>query len=91
MVARLYGKYHGDLAKALAAYDWGEGNLDKLLKTHSGDWMKVPLKSGGAPDETLAYIAKFVKMMQPYGLKVTITNKTGANVNASVAGLGAQP
>lgn len=45
--AQLLTKYGGDERKALAAYNWGPGNLDKV----GGDVSK-------APPETQAYVAK---------------------------------
>jgi soluble lytic murein transglycosylase-like protein len=41
---QMLGRYGGDLEKALAAYNWGPGNLDR--------------SDGGLPDETRRYIAK---------------------------------
>jgi len=44
--------YKGDAEKALAAYNYGEGNLDKIIKQYSGDWKKH------LPTETSNYIQK---------------------------------
>ena len=46
--------YSNDLEKAVAGYNWGEGNLDTVLKKHGNDW-KAHL-----PAETSAYIGKVV-------------------------------
>lgn len=35
LIARLMQKY-GDVREALAAYNWGEGNMDKSLRRHGG-------------------------------------------------------
>lgn len=43
---------HWDLAKALAANNWGEGNLSWLLKAHPDDWLQY------VPAETHDYVGK---------------------------------
>ncbi|PNE56290.1 hypothetical protein A8H39_10795 [Paraburkholderia fungorum] len=43
---------HGDVGKALAGYNWGQGNLDKDIKAHGDKWLNF------APKETRDYIAK---------------------------------
>jgi hypothetical protein len=51
----LIGRYHGDVAKAIAAYNWGEGHLDRELKDaqkHHYDWRER------IPDETKDYLKK---------------------------------
>lgn len=53
MLTRLYKKYHGDAAKTLAAYNWGEGNLDKDIKANGDDWFKHMNR------ETTDYLYKF--------------------------------
>lgn len=47
----MYKKY-GDIRKALAAYNWGPGHLDKHLKNNPDNWEE------GLPTETKNYIAK---------------------------------
>lgn len=39
-------RYAGDVPKALAAYNWGEGNVDKAIKAKGADWLTI------APAET---------------------------------------
>lgn len=46
--------YGGDLKKALAAYNWGPGNLQKDIAAHGDDWLDY------APAETQNYIKKVV-------------------------------
>ena len=40
------------MEKAWAAYNWGQGNLDRAIKAHGDDWYRV------APRETQDYVAK---------------------------------
>lgn len=49
----LMARYEGDIRKALAAYNWGQGNLDKDIAAHGGDWEKF------LPTETAGYLSKF--------------------------------
>ncbi len=62
--------FHGDLAKALAGYNWGEGNVQKDIKNHGADWLRF------APKETQEYVRK--------GLKLSINNNTGGNANVQM-------
>ncbi|MCX4137907.1 hypothetical protein M0D68_06910 [Paraburkholderia sp. SEWSISQ10-3 4] len=43
---------HGDVGKALAGYNWGQGNLNEDIKAHGDKWLDF------APKETRDYIAK---------------------------------
>lgn len=45
-------RYDGDLAKTLAAYNWGPKNVDKAIKEHGDDWLTH------APRETQDYVAR---------------------------------
>ena len=49
--------YGGDHNKALAAYNWGNGNLDKAIKRYGNDWLSH------APKETQGYVNSINKMM----------------------------
>jgi hypothetical protein len=51
LFAVLLSKYDHDFEKAWAAYNWGEGNLDKAIKAHGDDWYSH------APAETQNYVA----------------------------------
>lgn len=53
----LKGHYQGDMEKATAAYNWGEGNLDKSLanKDHTGDWKQY------LPKQTSDYLKKMAE------------------------------
>ena len=50
MMADYQRQYDGDYAKALAAYNWGPGNLDHDLSTYGADWLTH------VPRETRTYI-----------------------------------
>lgn len=45
-------EYKGDVGKALAAYNWGPGNVDKATKAHGANWL------AHAPKETRDYVAR---------------------------------
>jgi soluble lytic murein transglycosylase-like protein len=49
-LAQLLSQYAGDTVKALAAYNWGPGNLSAALKQWGSDWL------AHAPAETQAYV-----------------------------------
>lgn len=44
--------FGGDRDKAIAAYNWGEGNVQKAVKQYGDNWLAY------APDETKAHVAK---------------------------------
>jgi hypothetical protein len=50
-------KRYGDLNKAIAAYNWGSGNLDADIAKHGKNWMDY------APKETQNEIARVLKNM----------------------------
>ena len=54
MLSGLIAKYDGDVSKALAAYNWGGGNLDKAIKKYGDNWI------AHAPEETQKYINKIL-------------------------------
>jgi hypothetical protein len=49
----LMGHYEGDLRKALAAYNWGAGNLDRDISKNGNAWANF------LPSETAGYLQKF--------------------------------
>jgi hypothetical protein len=67
-------KYHGDMRKALAAYNWGSGHVDKDIAAHGAKWEQY------APKETQNYINQILARMKTPQVNVTITNKTGGNL-----------
>jgi hypothetical protein len=54
----LQTKYGNDPNKIAAAYNWGQGNLDKHLRTHEGE-----LNAAKLPSETQGYLKKLGKML----------------------------
>lgn len=50
LLPALIKHYNGELAKALAAYNWGSGNVDKAIKKHGANWL------AHAPEETRNYV-----------------------------------
>ena len=68
--------FGGDLAKALAAYNWGPGNLSKDIAANGADWR------AHLPSETLNYISRVGRMMAggPLG-----TSPLGAGAGAGGA------
>ena len=64
-------KYRGDVAKALAAYNWGQGNVDRDVAAHGDAWQRF------APKETRDYISKIQRDMN---VTITVMNQTGAQV-----------
>lgn len=54
--AKMFQRY-GDPAKGWAAYNWGPGNVDRVLH-HGDDWWRH------LPGETLNYVARNMRAMR---------------------------
>lgn len=69
-------QYRGDIKKALVAYNWGQGNLDKDIAAHGSDWLKY------SPQKSQEYVKKVMDSMakQALNLKVTVSNSTSSKV-----------
>ncbi len=82
MFKDLLGKYGGDLPKALAGYNWGQGNLDKYGMEK-------------APAETRDYVSKIMADMQrskaPSGNEAATGGSTGRATAAPVIRMPAMP
>jgi soluble lytic murein transglycosylase-like protein len=78
--AFLLNRYGGNVKKALAAYNWGMGNLDKDIQKNGQNW------ESHAPRETRDYIAKITQLMlrQGQNVNINITNSTAAKVATSM-------
>jgi soluble lytic murein transglycosylase-like protein len=50
LLSQLLKHYSGNQAKSLAAYNWGEGNLDRSIKAHKGFYLD------NLPSETQNYV-----------------------------------
>jgi hypothetical protein len=80
MMQYLIHKY-GDTGKALAAYNWGEGNMDAYLRTGKG------AKGQAIPAETQNYVASLTGARLGAGGSpaVAMTQTTTITVNGSNA------
>ena len=78
-VKHLTAKFNGDLDKILAAYNWGEGNVDKDVAMYSRRWKEH------LPQETKNYIHDTAARYN--ATRIVIENNTGGNavVNANQA------
>lgn len=82
-LARLNDYYKGDLRKALAASNWGEGNLNKAISKYGKEW------EGHVPTETSNHLKRVFDVMarnqsKPIKVEIGVTNKSGTDVALSV-------
>ena len=85
MMQHLLTKYNGDMNKALAAYNWGEGNLDHYLRGDKGytNSRGRYVDTHQLPSETVNYIG---------GARILVQNDTGGSAVVSTSALpGAGP
>lgn len=81
--------YNGDHNKALAAYNWGNGNLDQAIKRYGNDWLShAPKETQGyvnSINEMMAYKGKGSMMSRPLGGQVVAQNLSDqqGRINAS--------
>ena len=80
----LHEKYH-DTEKALAAYNWGPGNLDKNLKAHGDQWRSW------LPSETSDYLYKVGRNYQTGNVVHHNTTTHSPTVNVVVNGGSGSP
>lgn len=66
--------FNGDEKKALAGYNWGHGNVDKLVKKYGEDWFIKGTQSKEIPKETVGYVN-------------ALSSKTTADVGKLVASI----
>jgi soluble lytic murein transglycosylase-like protein len=53
---QLYKRYGGNLAKMLAAYNWGLGHLNKCMKRYGADWRAY------LPTDTKKYLKRILQV-----------------------------
>lgn len=81
--------YNGDHNKAIAAYNWGNGNLDQAIKRYGNDWLShAPKETQGyvnSINEMMAYKGKGSMMSRPLGGQVVAQNLSDqqGRINAS--------
>lgn len=86
-MSHLLAKFAGNLREATAAYNWGEGNVDKDLKQHGADWEQY------LPAETKQYLAKVLGGNAPSAREqapdprpsITVHNNTGGSAILSAS------
>ena len=78
-LAQLLQTFGGDMRKAVAAYNWGPGNLQRDIKQRGNDWER------GLPRETQDYLRKVFAIAARSSQQVTVvvSNQAGANVSTS--------
>jgi hypothetical protein len=92
-LADLMKHYGGDTTKTAAAYNWGQGNLDKDIAKWGADWDKhLPgetsdylIKTAAAPSSW--YDANGVSAPSGARVDVRVENATGGNANVNAAQL----
>ncbi len=67
-------RYHGDLRKAVAAYNLGDTKLDRVIAKHGDQWEQH------LPRETKDYINRVLARMPQQKTSVVIQNKTGSDM-----------
>lgn len=71
-------KHYGDDLKGLAAYNYGPGNFDAILKAHPTDWFDY------LPAETKSYVARGAQMLTGQQSPAGFTPPAGPTAQASV-------
>lgn len=76
---RLRGMFGGDNQAALAAYNWGEGNVQKAMNRYGSDWFSH------APEETRNYVPSVMRyaQMASRNLQVSVSAPAGSDVTVN--------
>ena len=85
-LAKQQQKYGGDPEKALAAYNWGPGNVDKHLDKNQG-----VLNRFGLPKETVAYLNKLLPISSAQAAPQTAPPTPAGQIPGGVPGQVAPP
>ena len=86
---KLLTEFGGDVGKAAAGYNWGEGNVESKIRQYGDQWRSH------LPPETQAYVAKILRMVggdalnskRPVQVHVTVHDSPGGNPVASASQL----
>lgn len=76
-LGQLLGQFSGSIPAALAAYNWGPGNLSSAMSRWGTDWVSH------LPAETTAYVAKIIRNL---GLSLPTAADTGASSSSDQGG-----
>jgi hypothetical protein len=77
----LAAQFRGDMRMAVAAYNYGPGNVNRLVREHGDNWER------GLPDETRNYLARFfAASATPARVDIRVSNLTGAQIAVQQAG-----
>ncbi len=79
----LLDQFHGNMREAVAAYNWGSGNVQNDLQTYGADW------ESHLPAETQNYLAQVLQGQMasrnqglsraPTQVKIDVSNRTGGS------------
>lgn len=88
--SQLMKEFHGDLANAFAAYNWGPGNMEHYLH---GDIDPKTHKRYAMPSETLQYVGKGTQMLGLPGvmLNINVIGPPGSNPIVTGSAIAAGP
>jgi soluble lytic murein transglycosylase-like protein len=82
----LLARFHGDIEKAAAGYNWGEGNVEKDVARYGARWKEH------LPEETAGYVRKVTEGIGQACkgasiVTIRVENNTGGNASVSASEL----